>query len=390
MKNIKYIIFFCLVLLLGCKQDYIGQFPVDGTKPQSVSNVQIQNIAGKVMITYQLPNETDLLYVKAVYTNTKGEKKEVKTSVFSNTMEIPGFGRSAKDTIQLISVDRSQNESNPVKVVIEPLDSPIYDILNSVNIFETFGGIKFKWDNPTKEQIVVSVFREFNGERIPLDAFYTMEANANQAIRGLDTVLYSIGVTIRDVYGNRTDTILTTKKPLYEIKLPAKASFKQLPLAPQFLVSPIDNGWDRLWDGSIAVASRYYLAPAAPQPYFTIDLGKSYILSRIKVWPRILYAYSLHNPRFFEIWGTNDINNTTDPNNWIGWTKLGSFESYKPSGSPDGIVTTEDVARANAGEEFEFVDMIAPVHYIRFKSVENWSKSNSLHIAEIELYGNSK
>lgn len=389
MKNFIY--FFCLSLLLAvsCKNDYVGQFPIDKIPPQQVSNVLVENLEGKVELTYRLPNEPDLLYVKAVYLNTKGEQKEVRASVFSNTMEIPGFGRSKKTTVQLISVDRSQNESGAVMVEIEPLDSPIYKMLETLGITETWGGIKFVWENPNKEQVVVAVFQETGSETLEMQTYYTTELLANKSIRGLDTIPYQVAVTIRDVYGNVTDTIRATKKPIFEIMLPAKTQFKELPLAPQFQVSNWSNPWSTLWDGKINdEKSTYYLGIAAAQPYFTFDMGKKYIFSRMMICQRTNYAFALHNPRFFEIWGTSDFASTQDPNNWTGWVKIGSFESYKPSGNlPGGTVTAEDLAHAKAGEDFDFVDMTLPVRYIRFKSIENWTKSNGLHLQELVFYG---
>ena len=389
MKNIIPIMCLCLISVISCKEDYVGQFPIDNIPPQQVSNVVVENLAGKAVLTYRLPNEADLLYVKVVYQNTKGEQKEVRASVFSNSLEIPGFGRSKKTTVKLISIDRSQNESAPLLVEIEPLDSPIYDMLQNILISETWGGIKFVWTNPNKEQIGVSVLQEKAGEKQEMISYYTTELLANKSIRGLDTIPYHIAVTIRDVYGNVSDTIWTTKKPIYEIKLPAKAQFKELPLSSVFTVSPFSKGWASLWDGKINDEnSVYYLALSAPQPYFTVDMGKKYIFSRMVSWQRTNYSFALHNPRFFEVWGTSDFASTQDPNNWNGWTKLASFESKKPSGNLQSVApTAEDLAYAKAGENFDFVDMSLPVRYIRFKSVENWTKSNGLIFGEIELYG---
>jgi len=261
--------------------------------------------------------------------------------------------------------------------------------LATMTIKETWGGIKFNWVNSNKEQVVVSVLEEINGEKLELDTYYSTEEFAKQAIRGLDTIPYHVAVTIRDVYGNSTDTIHTTKLPIFELMLPAKTDFKELPLSSKFTVSGYSNGWDKLWDGKTVSGSPiYYLGPASPQPYITIDLGKNYIFSRMKLWQRLQYVYTLHNARFFEIWGTGSAADAQNPDNWDGWRLLGSFESYKPSGNPaGGAITAEDIEHATVGEEFEFGEMTAPVRYIRLKSIENWSKSTALHLTELEFYG---
>ncbi len=396
MKILRLLFLSGIVLLASCKEDYIGQFPVDGVAPKQVSAVQVENLPGTVRIKYELPDEADLLYVKAIYTSSLGVKKEVRASVFTNSIEIPGFGRSKKDIIQLISVDRSQNESAPVPVEIEPKDSPIFAISDSMKVSNAFGGIKFKWKNPMKVQVITAVYREINGQKILLNNFYSTAADFSSAIRGLDSINYSIAIVVKDVYGNVSDTLRKTQKPLFEVKLPAKTQFKELPLSINYKISVWGSPFTCLWDGVLGSTSTdvscYYLDVSnPPMPYFTFDLGKSYILSRMKLWQRLKYAYVLHNPRYFEIWGTNDINVGLNAESYDGWTRIGNFQSKKPSGNDENAtITAEDAAYANAGEEFEFEDMQTPVRYIRFRSIQNWTKTNAIHIAEMEFYGQEK
>jgi hypothetical protein len=396
MKILRLLFLSGIVLLASCKEDYIGQFPVDGIAPKQVTAVQVENLPGTVRIKYELPDEADLLYVKAIYTSSLGVRKEVRASVFSNVLVIPGFGRSKKDTIQLISVDRSQNESVPVPVEIEPEDSPIYAIGDSMKVSNAFGGIKFKWKNPMKAQIITAVYRELNGQVILMNNFYSSVADFTSAIRGLDSINYNIAIVVKDTYGNVTDTLKKTQKPLFEAMLPSATQFKELALSLNYKISVWSGTWSTLWDGKKGTISSgvscYYLDIAnPPQPYFTFDLGKSYILSRMKIWQRLEYAYVLHNPRYFEIWGTNDINVGLNAESFDGWTRIGNFQSKKPSGNDENAtITAEDKVFVAAGEEFEFEDMQAPVRYIRFRSIQNWTKTNAIHIAEMEFYGQEK
>lgn len=390
MKRYIYFLTCLLLMITGCKEgSVITQFPVDHTPPPKVTDVVVQNLEGKVKITYQLPNETDVLYVKAVYVNTVGETLEERASVFKNNLEIKGFGRTKKQTIQLITVDRSQNQSEPVLVEIEPLDSPIFQVYRSMDIQEAFGGIKLIWENPLNEQLIVKVYKKEDEEWIDIETFYSTETNAMRAVRGMDPVLQTFYIVIKDIYENATDTLITEKTPYYEIELPAMAEFKELPLSSRFAVSQYSIRWNCMWDGVVnSDQNMYYLALMEPQPYFTVDMARTYKLSRTKFWSRTLYMYALHNPRFFEIWGTNDWDAAKDPDNWEGWHLLLEGESYKPSGNPPGgDITEEDRNHALAGEEFEFPDDIPPVRYIRFKSIENWTKSSGIILAEWVLWG---
>ena len=90
-------LFFALILLNNCKEQTIAQYPGDSIAPKQVSDVTVTNIAGGAQLAYQLPNEEDLYYVQALYDLPNGTKGITKTSVFSNSMLIKGFGKSQKE-----------------------------------------------------------------------------------------------------------------------------------------------------------------------------------------------------------------------------------------------------------------------------------------------------
>lgn len=128
------------VFLISCKEDIIGQYPVDKIPPGSIENPSVENFPGRSKITYKLPPDDDLLYVKAQYVRPNGKQVEERVSYLNNTIEVKGFGKSKKTTVKLIAVDRSRNESRPVSLEIEPEDSPIYDILKTLKVITSWGG----------------------------------------------------------------------------------------------------------------------------------------------------------------------------------------------------------------------------------------------------------
>ena len=73
----KYAILF--ILLLGivakaCKDEmFTGQTPVDGVAPLQIKNPEVINVEGGALITYDLPDEEDLLYVEAKYKRRSGD-----------------------------------------------------------------------------------------------------------------------------------------------------------------------------------------------------------------------------------------------------------------------------------------------------------------------------
>lgn len=113
------------------------------------------------------------------------------------------------------------------------------------------------------------------------------------------------------------------------------------------------------------------LSPTAPHS-FTFDLGQTVKLNRLKQWQRMGdgVVYEIQNIKKFEVWGSSTPNVTAD---FAGWTKLGDFESIKPSGAPWGNATQLDRDYAAAGETFIVSTVAPPVRYIRYVVKETWS-----------------
>ena len=398
----KYFLYIMLIpfmlMFTACEEEVIGQYPIDSIAPQPVSNVRVENLPGAVKLKYDLSDEVDLLYVKAVYYLSNGEVRTAKTSVFSNTMFIKGFGKSKVQYVELIAVDGSQNESIPVKVEINPSDAAIYNMIDNLKTAVTWGGFRLAWDNPMKEDIVLEVHRkdEATGKFTFVQSFYSSELKAEKAVRGLDSTLTTFGIFARDSYHNYSDTIEIKLKPLFEQSIP-KIGFKGFPLASYFKAHAAFGGpMDQMWDGitNLRTNCYYIMTGNVYMPYFTVDLGVKAKFSRFKIWQRVDYLFALHNPKEMEWYGTNELAVARD-NETLGWeanpawTKLGDFTSKRPSGGgASDPITSEDEAYAKAGEEFEFSLENPAVRYIRFKLISTWSGSNGLHINELAFWGN--
>ncbi len=390
----KYIISiaFFIFFVYSCTEEEIGQYPVDDVAPEMISNPVVTNVKGGASIKYDLPGDKDLLYVKAEYTLPSGQKKEALASAFVNEINIAGFAKSAKTMVSLISVDKSRNESAPVVVNIEPLDSPIYDVFASLHMTPSFGGMKVEWENPDKEDIVVGIVTKTEENTYTqLETFYTSVAEGSGAVRGLEPVETEFGVYVRDIYNNYTDTLFNVFVPWEEVELD-KDNWRGLTLCPSFTLSQWGKPIDCMWDGATTNTDFYYLNRTSDEPiFFTLDLGVSAKFSRFRFWARNGFYFNLHHPKEFEVWGTNDLNVANgDPCSWDGWELLMSGTSEKPSG-PDVMsqddLSSEDLALAMSGEEFEFPLEVPVVRYIRFRTVRTWTDSNSSFIAELSFWG---
>lgn len=158
MKRYIYILLLLPIgLLWMCEAEERGQIPMDTIPPGQVTSVSVENLPGGAIVSYIIPEDEDLLYVKAIYRLDDGRIMEQKASAYSTALEIVGIGKGNPQTIQLITGDRSKNESAPLDVEIYPLDSPIYDILKSINIMNDFGGITLQWENPLEADIIISI-----------------------------------------------------------------------------------------------------------------------------------------------------------------------------------------------------------------------------------------
>ena len=372
-------------LLVACKEDVIGQYPIDDSAPAKVTNPQVENLPGRVRISYELPDETDLLYVKAVYTKSDGTEGSVKASVFNNQLEIVGFGRSKKQTVKLITVDRSQNESDPVSVEIEPLDGTVYSIAETMSMKETWGGIEMHWDNPQKDGIFITVTCTNAEGNSTAETYFSESAVGDLAVRGLEDTPYEFKIEIRDLYENYSDARVETLTPWKEIMVPLK-EIKVLPLASAFKLNGYSKGLNVLIDDVCTTEEYVYIDKTCENGYYSFDLGAEYVISRVRMWHRYKYCYTLRNPKHFQYWTTNERAYADDPDNWEGWNMVFEGTCIKPSGN-GSTVTADDQAFAAAGHEFIMPEGTTG-RYFRVKLIENWSGNNlGFMLAEIHFWG---
>ena len=64
-KNLLYIL--SVLLLIACSEEERTFVKTDSVAPQPVSNVEVTNIPGGAILKYTLPDDEDLLWVKANY-----------------------------------------------------------------------------------------------------------------------------------------------------------------------------------------------------------------------------------------------------------------------------------------------------------------------------------
>lgn len=386
MKKAYLMFLFVLFVLSSCSEEERPLIKTDNIAPQPVTDVQVRNIPGGAVLSYKLPDDEDLLYVKADYSLKDGSNDEVRATAYVDTLKIVGFGTEEERTVKIIAVDRSENESTPVTVKIKPLEAPVITIGKTLQLITDFGGVHAYWENKDRAEISVVLEREdHNKEFVPIDTYYSSVVNGDAATRGMDTIPQNFRAYVMDRWENKSDVLETTLSPLFEEKFD-RLKFKSLVLDGD---EPSAWGWEipYIWDGSIN-GNGFHTANGSgrwPQ-VMSFDTGVTGKISRIKIWQRTQdnYSYRHGNLKLFEIWGTNDSEHLND---WNAWTKLMTCESVKPSGLPSGQLSDEDYAHAVAGEEFACPPTMPKVRYLRVKALETWSGGDFFHFMEIEVYG---
>lgn len=383
------------LIVIGCDQNYLEPLENNTIPPGQVTNTIVENLPGSAKITYTLPSNPDLLYVKAEYTLANGTKMQVKSSYYNNSLVVEGFGDTKDHVITLYSVNRSEVASEPIQVTITPLESPIWAVKRSLAAIAAFAGVHITGLNVTRANVSILVMEKNDkGDwTVNPNSIYTSTDSIKRTIRGLSITEHRLAITVRDRWLNTTDTLFTSITPYPESELD-KSKFGNSDFpgdSPHFAA----NSRSGMWDNELQNWPKVYLTdPANPgQHTVTIDTGVLTKMSRIKIWDYPEYItsgnfnrsyYNIGNLKDFEIWGS-----TTAPidGSLTGWTRLGRYHAVKPSGLPFGQQTSEDYNTALAGFSWDFDVNAPPVRYIKIKSLSNWQGLGTLAIGEIKIYG---
>ncbi|MGM9474848.1 DUF5000 domain-containing lipoprotein [Pedobacter sp. GSP4] len=378
-----------ILLAWGCKEDLglTKPFSDDKIKPGIVANLAVVNKPGAARITYKIPNDNDLLYIKAVYEIRPGVSREVKASYSNDSLIVDGFGAAKPYEVKLYAVDKAENASDPVTITVNPLKPPFVNTLEQLVLANDFGGVSVGFSNPTQSDLgIVVITANKNNEETPVQTFYTKTKDGKFTVRGYEPKVRRFSAYIKDRFGNLSDTVYKDITPIFETLLD-RFKFKKVELPSDRLFS---YGWvmEGMWDDKYGEAQGFHTVLGAGLPlWFTFDLGVTAKLSRFKKYDRREpYVFSHGNMRKYEIWGIA----TTPPadGSFTGWTKLGSYEAIKPSGLPVGQNTPDDIKVNLAGEENNIDINNPPVRYIRIKMLQNWSNSDFVHVMEMKFWGN--
>ena len=381
-----------IFLVAGCSKSDDG----DTTPPGALTVQNVTPTNGGGIIEYTLPDDNDILYVRAEYTNSNGVDVSRASSSYNNTIEISGLNQTTALTITLYVVDEDYNQSTPIYVELIPLESFIYLVQESIEIASDLGGFRINWDNI--ESKTVYVFVHINdGVEEEIRILSSSNAQESIAVRGLPAVEISISTRVQDFDENTTGLeekgILT---PLFE-EVIDKSTWTLL--ASQ---SVDGNAWEgassNFWDDVIDTTGNnsdnsYFMiwrdlnGGSLNWPLdLVIDLNKNVKITRFTVWQRaywyngpsdVPYYFQEENMKSFNIYASNDAQT---------WEELGQFDIGDPRDSEGNIPTTALESAAN-GHEFELDNVSEQFRYLKFSVTSNFGSETYVNGSEITLYG---
>ncbi|TKG89592.1 DUF4959 domain-containing protein [Puteibacter caeruleilacunae] len=396
--------------------DYLSK---DGTKPAPLSNVEVTPIPGGAKISYTLPENNDLLGVKAYYTLPGGQDAVVRSSIYKNEVILTGLIKLESTKVRLVTFDHSGNESDPVSTEFVPLTAPVITAAQSTVVEPDFGGAKFSFENDSESALDMYIMVNLKTKDASADSIvlldvrnFGLEKPKPFIIRGFDVKPYDFFIFYKDRWDNVSDTVKVNIEPIFEEKLPGDVMERyRLPHdMPEFGGTypddfPSHGLWspERMYDGKIdlngAEGWRGYDGPEAetydPEPVeeyrspfdpkrvtahlYTIDLGGPRVLSRFTYHPLTSGYFAGGGWKIIDVWGTNETPNADG--SFDGWTKL--VEDFEFEVPKNHNARKREII--HNGLEVPMPSV--PVRYLRFAFKKNYSTILAFNATEVSFYG---
>ena len=385
-----------LTILIFAVSSCSKQDDGDTTPPSVLTVDSVTPTNGGGIISYTLPNDDDILYVRAEYTNSNGVDVSRASSSYNNSIEIDGLNQTTALTITLYVVDENYNQSAPIYVELVPLESFIYLVQESIEVNTDLGGFRINWENIQSKTVYVFVHIN-NGSEEEIRILSSNNSSESIAVRGLPSEEITISTRIEDFDENSTTLEEKgTLTPLFE-QVIDKSTWTLV--ASQ---SVNGNAWEgasvNFWDDVIDTTNNnsdnsYFMiwrdlnGGSLNWPLdLVIDLNKNVKVTRFTVWQRaywyngpsdIPYYFQEENMKSFTMYASNDAQ---------VWEELGQFDIGDPRDSEGNIPQSALDSAAN-GHEFELDEVSESFRYLKFSVTSNYGSEAYVNGSEITMYG---
>ena len=391
-RNFLSLFLIIFLFLLGCNENENQ----DSTPPGSLTIESVTPTNGGGILTYSLPNDSDILFVRAEYTNSLGNDVYRVSSSHINSIEIDGLNQNTSISVRLFVIDENENISEPTDVEFTPLPSFIYLVQESISISPTLGGVNIEWENIAEKTVYVHLHIVNAGEE-EIRILSSDKEFENISVRGLESVEMTFLTKVEDFDGNITDLEeKATISPLFEemIDKSTWTLMSQLSVDGNAWEGETDNFWDDIVDTAETNADNSYFiiwrdanGGVLNWPLdIVINLNKNVKIHRLKVWQRafwyngptgIPYYYQEENIRSFDLYASE---NSQD------WTLLGQYDIGDPS-DQDGNIPQDFIDAAANGHDFDLEGVSDKFRYLKFSITSNYGSDTYVHGSEITLWG---
>ena len=387
---------FLLTILIFTVNSCSKQDDGDTTPPSVLTIDSVTPTNGGGIISYTLPNDDDILYVRAEYTNSNGVDVSRASSGYNNSIEIDGLNQTTALTITLYVIDENYNQSSPIYVELVPLESFIYLVQESIEVTTDLGGFRITWENIQSKTVYVFVHIN-NGIEEEIRILSSNNSSESIAVRGLPSEEITISTRIEDFDENSTTLEEKgTLTPLFE-QVIDKSTWTLVTSQ-----SVNGNAWEgasvNFWDDVIDTTNNnsdnsYFMiwrdlnGGSLDWPLdLVIDLNKHVKVTRFTVWQRaywyngpsdVPYYFQEENMKSFIIYASNDAQ---------VWEELGQFDIGDPRDSEGNIPQSALESAAN-GHEFELDQVSESFRYLKFSVTSNYGSEAYVNGSEITMYG---
>ena len=368
---------------------------LDTSPPGVLSNVSVTPTNGGGIISYTLPSDDDILYVKAVYTNSQGEEVFRVSSKHNTSVEITGLSQLTPVNVKLFVVDLNENVSETVSIDFTPLKSFIFFVQESIQISPDLGGVKITWENIASKTVFVYVHILEGADEV-IRILSSNNAQESIFIRGLAPSEITISTKVEDFDGNITELEEKGRyTPLFEEKID-KSTWTLVSgqsINGNAYEGKTVNFWDDVVDtvetdadNSYFIATRDNNGGSLNFPLdIVIDLNKNVKIQRFIVWQRaywyqgggVTYHYQEENIKSFNLYASSDAQT---------WNLLGEFDIGDPRNAAGEIPATA-FQEAIDGHEFSLENTSEAFRYLKFQITSNYGSTQITVGSEITLFG---
>ena len=300
----------------------------NGSSLSAVTDVQYTPTMGGAIITFNAPKSNDLLYVKAVYTNSLGKEVFNVTSIYNNQIEIEGLNDESKSyPVSLYAVDKKGGESPVATLNVQPGRSYINIIKDDITIDPIVGGLEVSWTNPAGSDtltaetpgktVYVSVTLTDPNGTVSTRYLSSQAKHASEKLRGLAPGDYTLSYQVEDFQGNKTSSSESMTRSIHEeVTIPKYVEDEngyrtylwtlveeQTTLKEVYenknaaIFDGVVDDKDKANDNSYAGTNADQYGTALPwetdQMDIVIDMHQTVNISRIRAWQRAyLYGWS--------------------------------------------------------------------------------------------------